>query len=152
MIDMNGKLSTVLVDNPRSAEVAAIRRGLREFNTSHAGNDNHRRVTVFLRDQSGTVVGGLLGGTYWGYLYLEALWIPEAWRHQGYGKQLLELAEAEARRRGCTRAHLDTHSFQAVDFYRKHGYVIVGELPDLPLESSRYLMTKVLLPDPRKNP
>ena len=149
MIDMNGTLSTVLEDNPRSADVAGIRQGLKEFNTSHAGDDNHRRLAVFLRDQGNTVLGGLIGGTYWGYLYIEALWILESCRHQGYGLQLLRLAEEEAIRRGCTRAHLDTHSFQAVDFYRKHGYAIVGELPDIPPGCSRYLMTKVLRPDTR---
>jgi ribosomal protein S18 acetylase RimI-like enzyme len=142
---MDEKLSTLLVESPRSAEVAAVRRGLREFNTSLAGDDNHQRLTVFLRDQNDAVVGGLLGGTYWGYLYIEALWISEPFRHRGHGKQLLQLAEEEAVKRGCRQAHLDTQSFQAVDFYRKQGYLIVGELADLPPGYSKYLMTKVLL-------
>ncbi len=138
------QLSPVLEESPRSADVAAIRQGLRGFNTLAAGNDNHRKLTVVLRDRKGTLVGGLLGGTYWGYLYIEALWVAEPFRRKGYGTRLLRLAEEEAARRGCIRAHLDTHSFQPVEFYRKLGYMIIGELPDLPPGYSKYLMIKSL--------
>jgi len=38
------------------------------------------------------------------------------------------MAEAEARKRGCSNATLNTFSFQAPEFYRKLGYRIVATI------------------------
>jgi len=65
-------------------------------------------------------------------------------RHKGYGKQLLELIEKEAIKRGCHNAHLDTHDFQALGFYQKNGYKIAGQLDNLPKGYNRYLLKKSL--------
>jgi GNAT superfamily N-acetyltransferase len=64
----------------------------------------------------------LLGGTYWGWLYVSILWIDEKYRKNGIGSKLLKDAETEALRRGCEYAHLDTMSFQALGFYKKKKY------------------------------
>ena len=91
-------------------------------------------------------MGGLLGGTYWGYLYIEILWVSERKRGHGYGHALLDAAESEALSRGCKNAHLDSHDFQALSFYQGSGYQIVGQLDDLPPGHTRYLLRKVLTP------
>ena len=49
------------------------------------------------------------------------LWVSPQERRQGRGRQLLLMAEAEARKRGCSNATLNTFSFQAPEFYRKFG-------------------------------
>ena len=54
------------------------------------------------------------------------------------------MAEAEAIRRGCKNAHLDTLSFQALDFYKKYGYTVFGQLDGLPPGHSRYYLRKTL--------
>ena len=51
-------------------------------------------------------------------------------------------AEAEAARRGCIGAWLDTFSFQARPFYQRHGYVVLGEIKDYPPPHSRFFMVK----------
>ena len=49
-------------------------------------------------------------------------------RRQGYGTRLMQAAEAEAVRRGCGKAMVDTDSFQAPGFYAKLGYEVLGEV------------------------
>ena len=41
---------------------------------------------------------------------------------------LLGMRQATAR--GCKYAYVDTMDYQAPDFYRAHGFAIVGEIPD----------------------
>ena len=57
---------------------------------------------------------------------------------------LLTAAEEEARRRGCVTIVLDTHSFQAPDLYRRHGYREVGTTTDTPRGHSQTLFQKSL--------
>jgi GNAT superfamily N-acetyltransferase len=126
------------------ADRQVIGRGIDEFNRQHAGDENHRPLSIFIRDDTGVVVAGLLGDTYYGWLAVNLLWVHAGWRGQGYGRTLLEAAEAEALRRGCSHVHLDTLSFQALDFYRKAGYTIFGELQGLPPGYTRYFLRKDL--------
>ncbi len=129
---------------PAEADLKAIREGLHRFNTEKTSDDGHQTLTLFLRDERGTLIGGLLGDTYWGWLYVAILWLDERARRQGYGSQLLAAAEAEAVRRGCHHAHLDTMSFQALPFYEKHGYEAWGEIQDMPVGHSRIFLSKKL--------
>ena len=129
-------------NHPRTEDVQFIREELAVFNRIFAPEDRHQQLTVFLRDKSGSIIGGLLGGTYWRWLYIEVLWVAVEFRKQGYGAALLSAAENEAIKRGCHYSHLDTHSFQAVSFYERRGYSRVGELKDLPEGHSRYLLWK----------
>jgi hypothetical protein len=57
---------------------------------------------------------------------------------------VIELAEEEARRRGCTTAVLITLSFQAPGFYAKHGYQAFGQIEARPGGPSRIFMKKDL--------
>lgn len=65
-------------------------------------------------------------------------------RGQGYGTKLMAAAEAEARRRGCRDAYLDTFSFQARPFYERCGYEVFGTLEDFPTGHQRFVMRKSL--------
>ena len=97
-----------------------------------------------MRDAAGQLAGGLLGATYWGWLYIEILWLAEDARHQGLGSRLLAQAERVAIERGCHAVHLDTMDFQALPFYERHGYTIFGVLDDLPRGHQRYFLKKQL--------
>jgi GNAT superfamily N-acetyltransferase len=133
-----------LDDNPSEEDLRAVLEGLRHFNRLHTPDDDYRPLTLFLRDGEGKVTGGLLGETYWGWLHVSIFWLEEAIRRQGFGSKLLSLAEQEAVRRGCRRAHLDTMSFQSLPFYERCGYQVFGELQDLPAGHSRIFLYKKL--------
>jgi hypothetical protein len=52
--------------------------------------------------------------------------------------------EAEAIRRGCHSAYLDTFSYQSRPFYEKLGYEVFGTLDDYPRGHQRFYMRKRL--------
>ncbi len=61
------------------------------------------------------------------------VWVREDARQSGWGGRLLDAAERVARDRGCERVHVSSFTFQAPEFYARHGYVEVGRTEALPL-------------------
>jgi GNAT superfamily N-acetyltransferase len=141
---MSTKYQIVYEEKPEDSAWGIIGRGVGSFNEERAGDNNFQRLCFVLQDQEGEVVGGILGETYWDWFYLDLLWVSEELRRQGYGTQLLEMAEEEARVRGAKNAYLDTFSFQAPDFYYKNGYQVFGELKEYPPGHQRFFLTKSL--------
>jgi len=134
------RLSDVADEEVRQAIVAQLVR----FNESRAGPSGSRPLVIGLHDADGAIVGGLWGATAYGWLFTQLLVVPEQSRGQGLGRQLLSAAEAEAVKRGCHGAWLDTFEFQAKAFYERIGYSCFATLPDYPKGSSRYFMRKEL--------
>jgi GNAT superfamily N-acetyltransferase len=135
----------VLTDAPDDADTAIIAEGLRAYNAAQAGYDDYRPIAVFVTDpQTGAVVGGLYGASSRGQLRVDRFFLPEGLRRGGLGSRLLAMAEAEGRRRGCTRVTLNTMEIQAPGFYRKQGYEAAAVLECMPPGVTRYLMTKKL--------
>ena len=132
--------------NPSKHETAFVREALAQFNHALVGDDGHTPLHLVEYDAGGNIIGGLLGGTYWGWMYIDILWVREDHRRCGIGSKLLSEAEQEAMRRGCHHVHVDTMSWQAPGLYQKHGYEVVGILPDIPLGHQKYLLRKSLNP------
>jgi GNAT superfamily N-acetyltransferase len=133
-----------LTDQPDPGLAEAVRENLYLYNRATIGHEGYRPLCVFAHSEDGSLLGGLLGGTYWNWLVVDILWIAEGARRQGLGTEILRTAEAEAMARGCTRVHLDTHDFQAPKFYSKHGYTVFGELHGQPEGHTRFYLAKVL--------
>ena len=129
---------------PTDAEIKFVRDALNRFNQEVVGADGHTPLNLVKYDENGTLIGGILGGTYWGWLYIDILWVSQDHRGKGIGSMLLNEAEKEAVRRGCHHVHLDTMSWQAPLFYQKHGYEVIGVLPDIPKGNEKYLLRKKL--------
>ena len=132
---------------PKQEDKAVLSKGLDAHNISAADDAEYKKLSVLLRDESGAVVGGLLGETYWGWLFVETLWIDHKLRHKGHATELMAAAEAEALERGCKYSYLDTFSFQARPFYDSLGYEVFGVLEDYPGEHKRFFMKKTLASD-----
>jgi GNAT superfamily N-acetyltransferase len=131
-------------DYPEMEAVAAIQRGLHAFNQEMGGPYDREPVTVLARDGAGAVRGGLLGLTYWHWLFIDWLWLARDQRGKGVGSELLQRAEAIARGRGCTHAYTDTFSFQAPAFWARNGYVEFGRLDEMPRGHARLWFRKAL--------
>ena len=130
--------------DPSENEANTVRAALAAFNDKAVGADGHTALNIVEYDKHGTVIGGILGDTYWGWLYIDILWVAEAHRGQGLGSRLLAEAEKEAILRGCHHVHVDTMSWQAPDFYKKHGFETIGILPDIPEGNQKHLLVKKL--------
>ena len=135
----------VVTDEPGAEAEAVIRDGLSAYNFDKAGYRDHRPLAILARDPgTGEVVGGLLGRTSFGLLYVERFFLPEKLRKRGLGTRILKAAEEEGRRRGCSRALLTTLSFQAPGFYERVGWEVLARIDCNPPGHTRFLMTKAL--------
>jgi len=133
-----------LETEPANADVKFLLDRLYRYNVERTGRDDGQLLAVFLRDETDRIAAGLYGWTWGGWLKIEYLWVSTEERRQGRGRQLLLAAEAEARKRGCFHATLNTFSFQAPDFYPKFGYRIVGTIEGFPQEYRQYTLVKDL--------
>ncbi len=117
---------------PNKNEIEFVNNALEKFNNMHVGPDNHLLLNIVEYDENQNVIAGILGGTYWGWLHIDILWVDENFRSKKIGSRLLIAAENEAKKRGCHSVHVDTMSWQAPEFYKKHGYELISELDNIP--------------------
>ena len=99
---------------------------------------------IIFRNDKNEIVAGILTKIYLKCMYVELLWLNEKLRGNRMGSELLEKVEGYAKGKGCKFIHLDTFSFQAIDFYIKHGYEVFGTLEDFPEGVKRYYLKKYL--------
>jgi GNAT superfamily N-acetyltransferase len=125
-------------------EAQFIRKKLNEYNTRFVPPDNHERLCLIAKREN-KIIGGLVGGTYWNWLYIELFWVEESERNNGLGTRILAKAEEIATLRGCKNAHLETHDFQSLEFYKRRDYRVFAELEDLPEGHTKYFLRKRLI-------
>ena len=133
---------------------AAILEGLIAYNESQTAGRYAppRTVALSVRDpQSGNTVGGLTARIAYSRMFVELFYLPETFRGQGLGAELLGKAEDVARDAGCTGIWLDTYHFQARGFYEKLGYTIFGTLEGHPAGGRRFFLEKRFVPSPHAN-
>jgi GNAT superfamily N-acetyltransferase len=131
-------------DHPERRDVEHLREQLYTFNVATTGLEDGRELAIFLRDDRGQIMAGLYGYTWGGCLDVRDVWVRADSRSRGYGRALIEAAEHEARARGCRQATLETHSFQAPEFYGKLGWEVFGTLDDYPAGHRKYYLRKSL--------
>jgi GNAT superfamily N-acetyltransferase len=133
-----------VTDDPDPEAVTAVRRGLAAYNRGRGVRSDGRRAAAFLLDRQDDVYGGVIAATYWGWLDIQAMWVNETLRGDGYGTRLLATAEATAAKRGCRHAFIDVSSFQNLDFFIAQGYATFATLPERPPGYQTHFMRKPL--------
>jgi GNAT superfamily N-acetyltransferase len=134
----------IVGDEPGPDDLQFLDDQINEHNMVRTGRRDYRPVSVFLRDERGSMVAGLYGFTWAGWLEIKLVWVREDRRGQGLGRRMLAAAEVEARGRGCRHVWLDSYTFQAPAFYQHLGYEVFGSLADYPPPHDRVFLTKTL--------
>jgi len=118
--------------------------GLLSYNLEHLEDKNPKDLGIYFKDETGKIIAGLIGNTHGKWLTIKFLWVSDDLRGNNIGSKILQQAEKTATERGCKYAFLDTFSFQAPAFYRKHGYQDAFVLEEYPVTGKRYYFTKNL--------
>jgi ribosomal protein S18 acetylase RimI-like enzyme len=137
-------MNFLITDDIKESDKEAIFKGLLEYNLSKIEDKNPKDLGIYLEDEAGNKIAGLIGDTHGNWLTVKFLWVSEEARGQNLGSKILTKAEEVAKERGCKFAFLDTFSFQAPEFYKKYGYQEVFTLEEYPVTGKRYYFTKKL--------
>ncbi|WP_205955202.1 GNAT family N-acetyltransferase [Pantoea stewartii] len=137
-------MQITLTDTVSSKDLDEIRLGLNAWNSQFYDADLIKPLGLFICDAQGRKLAGLTGTTTGNWLRIDLLWVAQALRGQGTGRQLVLAAEQEARQRGCRFAQVDTGSFQAKPFYEKLGYRVRLTLDEYIMHHQRHYLSKTL--------
>ncbi len=140
---MTDDIELALTDAPPADMRDEIGRRLGAFNVELLGPSENRPLAITIRSKGdGALIGGLYGRTGFRRMFVEKLFVPQSLRGQGLGTKLLQQAEAEAKKRNCLGAWLETLSADAKRVYVHNGYRVFGEIPDYPPGNTRYFLSK----------
>jgi ribosomal protein S18 acetylase RimI-like enzyme len=128
-------------ENPSADDFRVVLDGVRSFNREQTGAERPRPVACFLRD-NGRIVGGVQGSLWGRSMHIDALWVDGQYRSGGYGSKLMKTIEEYAVAREHPLVYLETTSFQALPFYRKLGYEVFGELPEISRGHTLFFLRK----------
>ena len=134
----------VRLENTESQKSQIIGDLIRSYNRSKREAAESEPLNIYVEDDSGELMAGLVAETFGNWLEIEYLFVKEELRGQGIGSQLLQQAESEAKNRNCRFAFVNTYQFQAPDFYKRHGYKEVLRLQDYPYTGQRHYYQKDL--------
>ncbi|WP_434397806.1 GNAT family N-acetyltransferase [Streptococcus sp. KHUD_016] len=134
----------VRLENKESLKAQEIGDLIRAYNRSKREEAESEPLNLYLEDEKGNLMAGLVAETFGNWLEIEYLFVKEELRGQGIGSKLLQRAENEAKNRNCRFSFVNTYQFQAPDFYLSHGYKEVFILEDYPYTGQRYYYQKDL--------
>jgi len=134
----------IRLENTESQKAQEIGNLIRSYNRSKREAAESEPLNLYVEDNSGEVLAGLVAETFGNWLEIEYLFVKEDLRGQGIGSQLLQRAESEAKKRNCHYVFVNTYQFQAPAFYQKHGYQEVFTLKDYPCTGQRHYYQKDL--------
>lgn len=124
----------LLTGDQDPALAAVLNAGLDEYNFAATGTSkaDQGSFSVKVVDETGEIAGGLTAWYWAGLCGISMMWIREDSRRGGWGSKVLLAAEEEAKRRGCDRVCVSSLTFQAPEFYQRHGYVETGRTLGIP--------------------
>ena len=136
MIELNFEVQ----DDPSPENQKIIRDGIVGFNASII-NDKPKCFTIFVKHDE-NIIGGAIIYYHKDAIYIDVLWCIEEYRYKGIGSRLINMIESKAKNKSIQKLFVDTYAFQAQGFYIKHGFKIIGCVPEYILGHDRIFMRK----------
>lgn len=138
--DNSGARFRVSLGSGDDADV--IENGIRTY--SEAYEPEYESVDFYkkLVDKDGRFIAGVIADVDKdAYGFVEALFVEEPLRHQGLGTALLKAAEDFSKENGASMILTSAGDWN-VDFFKKNGYLLRGELKDVPKGHDCYELYK----------
>ena len=140
--DNSGARFRVSLGSRDDADV--IENGIRTY--SEAYEPEYESVDFYkkLVDKDGRFIAGVIADVDKdAYGFVDALFVEEALRHQGLGTSLLKAVEDFTRENGASMILTNAGDWN-VDFFKKNGYLLRGELKDVPKGHDCYELYKMI--------
>lgn len=128
--------------DPSPEDIEFLYQGIYQEALKKKGMRPNQPFGFFLKDYEGRTVGGLNGFCYYGCLYMDQLYICEEYRGLGWGKKLVQAAEAFGVSQKCMMFTVTTMDWEACSFYEKLGYSVMFTITGYENDSKMYLLRK----------
>jgi GNAT superfamily N-acetyltransferase len=140
--DNSGARFRISLGNEDDAE--RIHDGIVAYSEAHEGKFERVDLRKKLADRDGSFAAGVIAEVDKdAYGFVDAVFVEEPLRRQGLGTALLKAAEAFARENGASMVLTNAGDWN-VAFFQKNGYLIRGELRDVPKGHDCYELYKMI--------
>lgn len=130
---MNSMDVWVKLTDEAAPELKELDAALKLENQGPYGDPQRSAFGLVVRAATGATGPQLLGGAkgivHWKWFYLTHLWVHASRRGQGLGAEILSRLTQEARSQKLVGIYVDTFSPDAVRFYQRGGFEVVGRIP-----------------------
>jgi ribosomal protein S18 acetylase RimI-like enzyme len=143
------KQQITISDTPSIEEILFIEKALEDYNLEQTQGEFVQpgiEINLVLKNSEGTVVGGVTSSTVYHVIHLEVLWVDDAYRKFGFGRDLVLVAEGIGFQNDCITSQTWTFSFQGPGFYQKIGYKLLGTYDGYPGGLTELVFMKRLAP------
>ena len=103
-----------------------VRYYLDEYNAKHIKYRLDGMLRIGLESEGKVIAGLIAYMSVYKILYVDTVFVEEAYRRQGYGRKLMQEMEGRAKELGVNTIRLDTFNWQGTEFYKALGYEAVG--------------------------
>lgn len=124
---------------------ARVKAGFASYAAAQGVAPRGKPIYWSYRDGEGACIANIEMFTAAKQGFIRILWVDEAHRGQGLALKLMNCAEDHAFAQGMTEMWVDTHAYQAPDFYLKCGYQKIAEVPGYLDGHARIFFKKLLV-------
>ena len=130
------------IGNENDAEV--IENGIETYSEAYEQECENVSFYKKLADKDGRFIAGMIADVGKGvYGFVDALFVEEPLRRQGLGTYLLKEVEKLAKENGASMILTSAGDWN-VDFFKKNGFLLRGELKDVPKGHDCYELYKMI--------
>lgn len=137
-------LTIVYESQPNHSDTMILWKGITENARLKKDIGPGKPFGFFIKNTSNKIKGGCSGYIFYGCLYLDFLWVDQSLRGKKLGTKLMENTEALAKENKCKFISVNTMDFEALDFYKKLGFIVEFERQGFEKDSKMYFLRKNL--------